>query len=466
VSWDDPLPVFYAASEPVDVFGLEHERASGLPWGIAGSGDRVHMAVDSIPPPSDDPGHPSLAYVVANVPSPVAADAAEEEGRRILDVPITPPPYQGPVVSGAGARYLPISFVDTRGESLYDLDGVASTPSQALLRSDGLDSSFAAVNESSVFWERPESLFVDGEDVVLLRRLLNQESDHVLLRSRNGGVTFEEELTFTLPGEIGAVLARPDGSLWLMTGGTGLEPATLARIPSLESPGAPEAVYTANGWGWSASTGVGAAGLVAMGDDVVLVFGNDAVRTARLASDGTLVSEHTGPMQEFGSVLARTTTRLADGALLVLGQWSVSEGYRLYALRSEDDFATAVRVEFEGLLASPLPSVLMLPDGRIAMFTVERQALAVHRAVVRTSTDGLTWSSPRLLRPDGGAGQSIAGVTLEPDGNVLIVMGDNESLRSFHTDEISLYYVEAEQVPFPHAPYDQFLALRLRPDLM
>jgi hypothetical protein len=48
--------------------------------------------------------------------------------------------------------------------------------------------------------------------------------------------------------------------------------------------------------------------------------------------------------------------------------------------------------------------------------------------VLWSSADGVTWSAPKVLRPQGGNGQLVWSMGLDGDGKLFAVVGDNGTL--------------------------------------
>lgn len=46
---------------------------------------------------------------------------------------------------------------------------------------------------------------------------------------------------------------------------------------------------------------------------------------------------------------------------------------------------------------------------------------------MRVSSDGVLWSAPRDVRPDGSANQTVWASAAEPNGHLLVIVGDSGS---------------------------------------
>lgn len=74
------------------------------------------------------------------------------------------------------------------------------------------------------------------------------------------------------------------------------------------------------------------------------------------------------------------------------------------------------------------PSLLPLPSGQLVIGATWRISGGKDRAVTLTSTDGINWSAPHMLRPNGGGGQLVYSMTVDADGTLLALLGDSGSI--------------------------------------
>lgn len=108
-----------------------------------------------------------------------------------------------------------------------------------------------------------------------------------------------------------------------------------------------------------------------------------------------------------------------------------------------------------GTRAGANNALLRLPDGRVAY--VYREAVAGpprrERVMMSLADAAVTaFSTPTPLRPDGGHSQALYGAALEPDGAVLVLLGDSGEVGGVVNDD----YAAGPGHPWP-------LALRVSP---
>lgn len=87
-------------------------------------------------------------------------------------------------------------------------------------------------------------------------------------------------------------------------------------------------------------------------------------------------------------------------------------------------------------------SLVALGDGRLVFALQRNTGPDRWQAAIRVSSDGgVTWDSPVPVRPQGGYGQHVWGLSVDPTSNgkdLLLLMGDNASMRGFSLNDIQL----------------------------
>lgn len=158
------------------------------------------------------------------------------------------------------------------------------------------------------------------------------------------------------------------------------------------------------------------------------------------------------------TVRAGTATTLSDGKLVVLGVENATGGrHRLVSIVIDPVTQGVSRavVVADGVVGRLVPLV-RTADNRVVIGAQRSEVIGTaqtgystvrDRAVLWSSTDGLTWSTPKLLRPDGGNGQVVWSMGLDGDGKLLTVVGDNGGYR--HTYHLDAAYFEAGALSQP-----------------
>jgi hypothetical protein len=122
--------------------------------------------------------------------------------------------------------------------------------------------------------------------------------------------------------------------------------------------------------------------------------------------------------------------RATDGGLVLLAMEPSAEAELkpFTAVRLDPVAGSAQIVQPFGTQAEYrgcVPPVL-LADSRIAAACTRVDVeQGFERVVYTLSADGLSWTTPVVLRPEGGVLQRVMGLAAEPDGGLLLIVGDD-----------------------------------------
>ncbi|MBZ0231820.1 MAG: hypothetical protein K8M05_05675 [Deltaproteobacteria bacterium] len=389
---------------------------------------------------------------MVRLPRAVSWSADEAAGRRFNGELNSPGIVDPPVVLADGSRYWLSRHVGTcdAGQPL----------TQGLWRSTGPGARpelVTAKGASNLHYDQP--LRAVGSTLYAVRReQLGNTIGFVVRGSSDGGVTWTDASSYTgqmLSSELRAFATLPSGAGFAIMNGDG-EPdfrvmvtANVATGPWTALPGFTAAQQPS----WAVHhTNRDGFGLVpdGAGNMWVLVgaLGNGAggLLARRYSAAGAVLAELLVNVPATGtsgvlSVRAMTATTLVDGKLVVLGvESAVGSRHRLVSIVIDPSTQAVTRsvVVPDGVVGRLVPMV-RTGDGRVVIGAQRSEALGSpasgyttirDRAVLWSSTDGLTWSAPKVLRPDGGNGQVVWSMGLDADGTLLIVVGDTGGYRS------------------------------------
>jgi hypothetical protein len=159
------------------------------------------------------------------------------------------------------------------------------------------------------------------------------------------------------------------------------------------------------------------------------------------------------------SVRAVTATTLTDGKLVVLGAETSTAGarYRLVSIVVDPSNASvATSVVVPDAAVGRLVPMVRTSDGHVVIGAQRGEVIGSastgyatirDRAVLFSSTNGIDWSMPRELRPDGGNGQVVWSLGLDTDGKLVTVVGDNGGYRN--ADLLDAAFFEGAALPQP-----------------
>lgn len=395
----------------------------------------------------------STMYSVAmvNVPRALRWTDGEDVGRRFSKDLNSPGLLDPPIVLGDGTRY----FL-SRNVGRCHLEERAVT----------------GLWKSSAPGVRPELVIEQGSELVYSKPLqaqgstlyvINQEASgstmgFAVRRSTDGGASWQGASAYTgqpLSSKLRAWAVLPSGAGFALMA-TDLAPDfVLLSTPSV-------------GTGpWTARSGFTAAQLqqwsVLWGGDESFGFAPDGagnvwalVAAHGSARNGVLARKYSVAGALLDEVLLEVPVqRPAPGVTLPLANSAVVAGNgRLVVLSRE--LTGGPRWGLEAAVIDPSAKTLTvrviasdgvgrvtplvrLADGRVAVGAQRSEVLGTpsmgfdarrDRAVLWSSADGSTWSAPRELRPDGGNGQVVWSLAVEPDGKLLAVVGDDERIGS------------------------------------
>jgi hypothetical protein len=202
-----------------------------------------------------------------------------------------------------------------------------------------------------------------------------------------------------------------------------------------------------DGLTWSPIGGLGATQLSCTGQAVLLATAtgvmlamqctastNDVLLVRTYASDSSIVDERIVPLAA-DPVLLDKAVLAGDGSLV----WPAVRAATntLVMSRLAPSATTATSVDLDVLPAgTPAVELTTLADGRVALADATLRADARVAAVLRTSTTGASWSTPAALRATGGGWQQPVGIAVQPDGELLINVLDNQGFSGGTPDWI------------------------------
>lgn len=413
----------FGFSNPDSLLGPVHNQRNDIDdWGNhgffgVGSGyGRVAMHT-SRPPPDVSPvalGMPEPSWIyLTDLPETAEVTSEEDQGLVLTDLPEAPEVRPGQaLVLDDGTRAIVQSLPCCEAQFVSHASaGVGASFGEAVRPSN---------TGKGLYW-------TDGEDFWHLRVGIPASDPATLVRSSDG-LAFTTVGSVALEGDFLRVRSSAPGVHWVLT--TSPE----RHLYRLEVVGSELNVrtYDVGVWpGWS--TYVGDPALVTENGEVWFTGAMGTVNGGR----GWLTRRYDAAGDEVSASLLETTDnpnqRLAaavDGALLYL---AVTPGAQRYGQtwRSVDDGASFQTQLIDGLLPDEAHGIgvfARLPDGRLAW--VFSAATAPHRVevVVRVSSDGATFGEPTVVRPWGGASQALQDVAVEPDGGLLLTLGDSGTI--------------------------------------
>ncbi len=435
-----------SALHPDRVEWSDPDYADAAALAMRGHGERLHFVwqqnIDRVL---------SHVYGAITVPERSTTATSEDDGQRIHVNASTPSPQIPMLELADGSRIL-----STRGGGGRPEHGATTTTEFGpipeacgigRMRSPGAGAPFVEWGDPMcsvdyfTWWTEHEGVVwaLDGLEI------------H---RSDDGGRTFRRWLEVPGWNAIGEILVDHQGTLWVsgrVTGADGrvgfvARVATSTAFEELDFTGTP-------------LEGVMPSHLRVVGDELHV---SNLGLSSRLA-----VFDLSGNYRR-GAMLARSTT----GDLLTWTLHPTETGWMFFGHRgsSGDPQHFVVHVDRDytredvvpvgdpSWLPASLPEQMQppvtLPDGRIAVAHVRRSGVEREEAFLVTSADGgRTWTEPRaLLPPTAGYGQRIASLSVGTDGALLVLVGDNEALRSFENWEY-IYPPDMWPALFPHFAY-------------
>ena len=163
---------------------------------------------------------------------------------------------------------------------------------------------------------------------------------------------------------------------------------------------------------------------------------------------GALVADTEVPGDD-PELVAATAVRRADGSIVSLVRRPTSYGRDVDLVRSTDELLTTepISTVFEGARSDAV--LLQRPDGALIVAAGIQPRDEIAKAAYVVSTDGgQTWTAPRLIRPDGGNGQSVIALALDGDGGLIAVVGENNSMRGWFFNDLGPF-TEQNDVLYP-----------------
>jgi len=385
--------------------------------------------------------------LVTITPPKVARDAAADiEGARLGDVttaePLSMQPValaDGTIMMDAGARY---DELDKHSLDSLSALYMAEPPKGQ----GGAVWTKAMTAQPQVVFEAPRQFFQVASrpgTVFGLMREANTGTD-LLVESSDGGsnwtnrrqlagyvfkaVQVGDGLAFVTHQPVqGADGGRPtEVGIWYLADMTVAEPQPVELAPRIPVP--------ANLY----STIKSCLNILPMKDGFMVISSlDDAWRSGELdirrfdASGNLVDSNVTGVRQEME--LDVSTAVLAGSeqspVLVMLRIDAKGPGIQYTAHYSSDLFRDEAQAILPSYWEPPMVPV-RLDDGRVAFMGTMNAGADLERAAWTVSADGVSWSEPALIRPEGGYDQEIWGATATPDGRVVVIVGDNELMRA------------------------------------
>jgi hypothetical protein len=414
-------------------------------------------------------GANDVTLAVARLPRPVKWTDDETAGRRFNGELNSPGIVDPPVVLADGSRYWLSRNINACSSGqpattgLWTSAGPGERPQLV-----------TASGASGLFYDQP--LRAVGSTLYAVRReQIGNFIGFTVRRSTDGGATWASASSYAgqmLSSKLRAFATLPSGAGFAIMNGDGeadfrvIVTADVATGPWTALPG-----WTAAQTGvWSVHhTNADGFGLVPDGAGNMWVMvgarGNAAggLLARKYSPAGAVLDEVLVNVPATGegdlSVRAATATTLASGRLVVLGGETASTGprYRLVSIvvdPATDAVATSVVVP-DASVGRVVP-LLRTGDGRVVLGAQRSDVIGSastgyttirDRAVLYASTDGLDWSMPRVLRPDGGNGQVVYSLGLDTDGKLVTVVGDNGGYRA--TELLDAAFFEAGTPSLP-----------------
>lgn len=387
-------------------------------WGTAGDDDRLHVLARA--PSLDGPSDTPVLFSRRLPRTDVSATTPEASGRFLEDAGQRATFTAAPIPTANGGRAaLAFGGGDT-----------GATHLGRVLRSAGVDQPWLAgealsTSQGSTVAERDGLLFaMDSSERLAASADLGGHWAPISVRASN-----QSDATLNLVATPGGLVADLKDTLALFPTPT----ATDAGLVSWPVPaGFGGQVLLGEAPMRNLFAAPGGAYLVAN-----LHFSGTARKlyVAQVAFDGGTLSERALSSPDGSSpLLLRAGTRLPGNEIL-FPSYRLGTSALLQATTHRVDLESgAWQVGQAGSFIDENLFVGRLPDGRFVLGgTMTSRQLAgadggnfhQQRVVLKTSADGLTWSAPRVVRPEGGDFQSLGGLSVEADGAVLLLITDN-----------------------------------------
>ncbi len=175
-------------------------------------------------------------------------------------------------------------------------------------------------------------------------------------------------------------------------------------------------------------------------DDVLLILMpyERQLRFLRFDAAGQLVGDETLTFENFYPDRQLRGTRLFSGVALYQNATNGMLAWQPGATGLAPLAPWPANFRMDKPIGGGCPA-LQLPSGRLVAGGRLLEDPDRARAALITSDDGgLTWSAPRLVRPDGGQGQHVVGLALDGE-DLLITLWDNASMRAWLHDDTEYY---------------------------
>ena len=394
-------------------YGLD--GALGYPlYAVGADAERAFMISERPPSPEADADLDTWMYV-SDQPHAVLHTDDELSGTRLWDGETTQRYHQAAVLAD-GTRVLAGSTYPTAGAAWARSDGPGD-PWVDLGSSNQLPG-FDPGDDNSHFWAHGDDLF--AADMGRLWRSSDAGDSWTELTQLDAvdrllaAVSVSESVAFRLVKQGSEVV------LWRTEEGVGATslPVMLPDYSLGADPSQNQKVL------------VDGEEVVVLTYQVLLNPIEKRLVTQRYDADGVLLSENSVVVP--GKHVPPFAALTGAGALLVPTATS-NAGQLTEIWASTDDGATwhtsPVELEGTGNIAALTPLVT-LADGRVALLHNADPHNARQQAQVRTSADGLTWSEAAPLRLHGGRLQQVFAAAPEPDGGLLVHMGDSGTFWS------------------------------------
>jgi hypothetical protein len=409
---EDPSPLFADVQDPAfpdeDTFSYVHAY-----WTLRGAtahDGRLHWLMDT-------GTHADLEYVVVTPPHAASPTGTELDGTRLSAQPDTPA-SRGAIRLIDGTRIVAAPPGIWRSPT----DGAPFTTTNT-----GADN----IVYSGDFFAMPDALYALEDGFVNLPQLR---------RSTDGGQTWQ--VRATVAPLIGAETPRIQAARRVGTAMFVLISTSAGNLVRYT------ADFTTAGVVFS---DLPAPSALESGGDETMFLGNATTLTVitRMPSffaklhlrtwnaAGVLIDDYiTGPRGDHAGIpVWHASVRTATGALVWLHAETTIHGFTFTVMRSVDGLRTEQAVASLGPdWVNPTP-IVTLADGRLALGLSRRSGRDQRRAAyVTSSDDGVTWSAPIDLRPQGGQGQQVFSLTPLDGGGLQAVIGDNGAMRAFESD--------------------------------
>lgn len=399
---DDPSPRWFPGTN-LNTGSFSTDRRNWLTQGVAGTPTRLHQTVGQ---------GLALAYGVVDLPVRATTTGAETSGRLLTTAQQPWMPTELSVTSD-GARFVALrrqnaSLITQRIGEAYNPWVPTFLDERQVVRASAPEQPFAPVTlPANVTLLGP--IVREGSTTMAIG---SGPAGLLLLTSTDAGLTFATTRTQAVGGtptgvvHVGGaflVVCKPvSGNIEVWRVGVTTADSTTRSLtaPNLRADGKLVASNTTAAW--------------------LERVAPNTMRLLRWDVDGTLVEN----VQLTGDV--NFDTVFAEGPNL----WAATAGTVFRRGAGANSFSPAVtlegRVEFRTAFAR-------IRSGLLANVVMKRVKPDCFQAALITSTDeGATWSTPTLLRPTGGCLQLPWQVEATEDGTgVALALSDNQSLRAW-----------------------------------